>query len=175
MWQFLLHLGTIGDYDNVTLTCPPPAAGQAAAPLGFYDGTSVANAYNLLGGLSVLAVLLVVTIIYMGTRTSLGPRFVGRWYKGAIAAAIICALLAYITLSFAPTHALADSCETNPTPFPLRLPGSLIIARTLAGLVWGALAYLLFSLILTLTAGKFASGKNGFFHNRGCPWPRFVP
>jgi len=175
MWKWLLHFNTVADYNSLALTCPPPPAGQPAAPLGFYDGSSVAAAFNMLAFLSVIAVLVIVMSIYLGTRRTLGPRFVFRWYKGIAAAAIVCALLALIALALAPTHALANSCETDPNPFLIRLPGAIITSRAVVGLAWGAIAYVVFSLVLVATAGRFPSVKNGFFHNRGCPWPRFIP
>lgn len=175
MWKWLLHLGTIGDYNSVSFTCPPAASGSGGPTIGFYDGASVASAYDVLAAISVLTVLLIVLLTYLGTSKTLGPRFVFRWYWGLVLSAVGCAIVAYATLSVMPTHALADTCPTNPNPFPLRLPASLIMARAVAGIAWGALAYVLFSVVLTATIGRFASVKNGFFHNRGCPLPRFVP
>lgn len=174
MWKWLLHLGTIRDYNAVSFTCPAGATGGAAT-LGYYDGPSVASAFNALAATSFLTVLLVVLFIYLATDKALGPRFVVRWYWGLFAAAIFCAILPYAVLPVMPTHALSGTCPTNEDPFPLRLPGSLIMLRAMAGFVWGLLAYFLFSAIMTTTVGRFASAKNGFFHNRGCPLPRLVP
>lgn len=174
MWKWLLHFGTIGDYNNVSFTCPPDPSGGAAT-LGFYDGVSVASAYDILAAASIAAVLVIVLAIYMGTDKALGPRFIKRWYKGLAIAAVVCGILGYAVLSIAPTHAFGGTCPSNPAPFPLRLPASLIVWRTLAGILWGAVAYFVFSIVLTATAGRFASLKNGFFHNRGCPLPRLVP
>lgn len=175
MWKWLLHLGTIGDYNSISFTCPPSGSGGAGPTLGFYDGASVASAYDVLALASVIAVLVIVLVTYLGTSKTLGPRFVFRWYWGGAVAAIGCAVLAYTLLSIMPTHAAAGTCPSNLNPFLLRLPASLIMTRAVAGFVWGLLAYVLFSVILTATIGRFAAVRNGFFHNRGCPFPRFVP
>lgn len=174
MWKWLLHLGTIKDYAAVSFTCPADPAGGSPA-IGYYDPTSVAGAFNALAITSVITVLLIVLFAYLGTYKTLGPRFVVRWYWALVVAAVVCAILPYAVLPVMPTYALAGTCPTDPTPFPLRLPESLIMHRAIAGFVWGALAYWLISVVLTLTVGRFASVKNGFFHNRGCPHPRLVP
>ena len=68
--------------------------------------------------------------------------------------------------------ALAGSCVTNPNPFPVTLPWSEILERGASGAVWSLLAFVVLSLLLTRTIGWLPQG-GGFFHNRGCPWPRW--
>jgi hypothetical protein len=41
-------------------------------------------------------------------------------------------------------------------------------------LVWAALAFIAFSWLCTFTVGRWAALHNGFFHNRGWPWPRVL-
>jgi hypothetical protein len=54
------------------------------------------------------------------------------------------------------------------------IPASLLMDRMFAGLVWGALAFLLLSLLATRVLG-LSRLAGGFFHYRGCPWPRWNP
>jgi len=173
MPPFLIHLWAIPR--DLPLVCPPPPAGQASDPAGFYDLTTVTSAYNLAALVSFVLVLLMVALIYQATRVSLGPRFVWRWWLGLSLTALLCGAATWFVLYAAPTTALAGSCETSPDPFPIRLPSAAMLDRSVAGVVWGLLAFTVLSLIATNTIGRVASSKNGFFHNRGCPWPRFTP
>jgi hypothetical protein len=73
-----------------------------------------------------------------------------------------------------PQHALAGTCETNPLPFAATFPLETALNRSLAGFFWSALAFGVFSFLLTRAAG-WHPAAGGFFHNRGCPWPRINP
>jgi hypothetical protein len=50
----------------------------------------------------------------------------------------------------------------------------LALNRALAGVFWSAMAFALSSFLLTRAAG-WHPAAGGFFHNRGCPWPRINP
>jgi len=173
MPPFLIHLWAVPR--DIALTCPPPPAGQASDPSGFYDPTTVSSAFSAAAIASFISVLVMLIVIYQFTRVSLGPRFVWRWWIGLFATALLCGAVTALILHAAPTTALAGSCETSPDAFSIRLPNDVILDRSLAGVVWGLLAFTLFSLVTTATVGRVPASKNGFFHNRGCPWPRFVP
>jgi hypothetical protein len=174
MWKYLLHLWAKPPLD-LPLTCPAPAAGQPPDLSGAFDPDSVVAAFQNVSIVSALIVLLLVLACYQMTRSSLGRTFVIRWWVFVGFAAGLCALAAFALLTLAPTRALEGSCDTNPTAFVAALPGSIVLARSIAGLVWAFPAFAIMSLILTQTAGRFPSLRNGFFHNRGCPWPRFLP
>lgn len=175
MWQFLLHLWESPPVD-LRLTCPAPATGQSANAQGFYDYTSVAATFNLAAIVSVIVVLLGVVICYQWTRGSLGGRFVKRWWIALALTGVFCFVAAWSVLATFPTTALANSCASNPDAFAARLPTALILNRAFAGLVWGWTAYVLLSLVATATIGRLLPHRsNGFFHYRGCPWPRVLP
>src|SRR5207253_1481357 len=174
MWQSLLHLWLVPPTDLV-LACPEPAAGQPADPQGFYDYVTVNAAFNLAAVVSAIIVVLGVIICYQMFRGSLGERFVKRWWIGLVVTGIVCLAAVWVALATYHTTALANSCTTNPTAFAIKLPTSIVINRALVGLVWGMLVFAILSLLATLTLGKIPHRANGFFHNRGCPWPRFQP
>jgi hypothetical protein len=111
---------------------------------------------------------------YFATTGSLSPRFVKRWWIFLAIAAVACFATAAIVLRGYPTHAMLGSCTTNPTGFAKNLPWDRVWLRAVAGLVWGALAFGLLSIVLTRTVGRW-HGAKGLFHFRGCPLPRFLP
>lgn len=173
MWQYLLHLWATPPV-SLELTCPPPPDGQTANPVGFYDDVSVANAYMMASMEAAAIVLLLVLACYLWTRQAGGPRFAKRWLLFLAGAIVFSGVVSWVSLTYAPVTALAGSCETNPDAFRVALPAARVLQRALAGLVWGGLAFFLLSLLLTRTVGRFASLRNGFFHNRGIPWPRII-
>lgn len=175
MWQSLLHLWGGPPPDLQLLSCPAPAAGQQPDPQGFYDMATVSGAFNATAIASAVLVILAVVVCYQVTRASLGSRFVKRWWIGVGIVAVLCFAAAWLILAKYPTAAAAGTCSTDPNPFRVALPGELVFRRAVVGLVWGPLAYIVVSLLLTATVGRFASKNNGFFHSRGCPAPRFIP
>jgi hypothetical protein len=151
---------------NVALTpCPPPAPGDPIDPGGFYDPTGVASAYHAAGWTTVGLLLLLVLACYLWNSTSLGPRFVRRWWLFAGAAVLFSALVGGLVIALWPTRALAGSCETLPNAFALN--------RAVAGLLWGLILFPLISVFLAQVVGRVPRASNGFFHNRGCPLPRW--
>jgi hypothetical protein len=173
MENYFLHLWSPPP-ETLQLTCPAPPPGAAPDPVGFFDPASVQAAYSLAGYVSVGLVVLLVLATYFLTTGSLSPRFVKRWWIFLSAAAVACFAAAFVILRGYPTHAMLGSCTTNPTAFAEQLPMDLVWLRSLAGLVWGALAFGLLSIVLTRTVGRW-HGARGLFHFRGCPVPRFLP
>lgn len=159
---------------DVALQCPPPVAGEPADPSGVFDPDTVREAFRAAGLTSLLVVLLLVLACYLFTRTSTGPRFSKRWVGFAATAGALAFAVPIAVLRAWPTHALAETCETNPEQFLAKLPWDLILTRGVAGLIWGLLAFLLISVMLTRALGRY-SWMGGFFHNRGTPWPRLIP
>lgn len=160
---------------NVSLTCPPPAPGDPPALNGFFDPVPIEAAYQWTAVATAVLVLLAVLACYLLDRRSLSRAFVRRWWLVLAAASLVGALVPLMMLyAVVPQHALADSCETNPLPFAAAYPLGLALSRALAGLVWSALAFGVFSFLLTRAAG-WHPASGGFFHNRGCPWPRINP
>jgi hypothetical protein len=174
MWQFLLHLWSPPPA-NVYLECPPPAPGEAFDPAGFFDPASVAAAYQWTALATALLVVLAVLACYLLDQRSLSRAFVRRWWIVLATASVIGALVPLAMLYFVvPQHALQGTCETNPLPFAAVFPLGLALNRALAGFAWSALAFGVVSFLLTRAAG-WHPASGGFFHNRGCPWPRFNP
>lgn len=174
MWQYLLHLWAAPPAD-VELACPPPAPGDPPDLNGFFDPLPVATAYQWAAVATALLVLAAVLACYLTDRRSLSRAFVRRWWVFLGVASVIGAVVPLAMLYFAvPQHALAGTCDTNPLPFAATYPLDLALSRSLAGLGWGGLAFGVFSFLLTRAAGWHPS-SGGFFHNRGCPWPRINP
>lgn len=170
MPDFFWHLWA-GPPTNLSLACPPGAPG-APATSGFYDPDTVRAAYEMASWATLVAVVGLVLICYLATRTSLGPKFVHRWWLFGVLTAAAGFVVSLLVLRGWDTRALANSCPTNPTPFLATLPWSEILQRGLAGLVWALIAYVLLSAAATWTVGWLPL-SGGFFHNRGCPVPRF--
>lgn len=174
MWQSVLHLWASPPV-NVPLVCPPPVPGQPVAVGGFFDPAPVAAAYQWTAIATTVLVLLAVLACYLLDRRSLSRAFVQRWWMMLIITSILGAIVPLVMLfGIVPQHAFAGSCETNPLAFGADYPAALALSRAAAGLVWSALAFAVFSFLLTRAAG-WHPASGGVFHNRGCPWPRINP
>jgi hypothetical protein len=158
---------------NLALACPPPAPGETRDPTGFFDPASVSAAFQAAGWVTAGLVVALVVVCYLANSTTVGPRFVRRWWMFGIATVFVAALAGGAVVALWPTHALASSCETLPTAFARHLPLNVVLNRAFAGLLWGAVLYFLVSALLAWTVGLVPSAGNGFFHNRGCPVPRW--
>jgi hypothetical protein len=174
MWQSLLHLWAPPPRD-VELVCPAPAPGESPDLHGFFDPGPIAAAYQWTALATALLVLLAVLACYLLDRRSLSRAFVRRWWMVLGAASVVGALVPLVMLyAVVPQHALAGTCETNPLPFAAAFPLGPALSRAVAGFAWSALAFGLFSFLLTRAAG-WHPAAGGLFHNRGCPWPRINP
>lgn len=167
----LLHLG-YGPPIDISIPCPPAASGQTTNPAGDFDFTTVKAAFDTAGITSLALVIVIVVFCYMVTRLTIGPRFKVRFWLALGAAAITCAVTAFAVLHWYPTAARVNSCQSNPTSFAWPLPMNVVLIRAAVGMVWGGIAFLFFSWLLTFSFGRFPADGNGFFHNRGWPWPR---
>ncbi|WP_420128167.1 hypothetical protein [Longimicrobium sp.] len=174
MWQSLLHLWA-SPPANVKLTCPLPAPGDPPDLNGFFDPAPVNAAYGWTALATGLLVLLAVLACYLLDRRSLSRAFVLRWWLVLAIASVVGALVPLVMLYVVvPQHALVRTCDTFPLAFSETYPVGLALSRALAGLVWSALAFGVFSFVLTRATG-WHPASGGFFHNRGCPWPRINP
>jgi len=173
MWNWLLHLWAPPPTGAV-VDCPAPLPGDPRDPGGLYNLAELNSLWARIGIVSVVAVLVLLLACYLLPRASLSPRFVMRWWLTLAASAVLCALIPLALGLTADMHARAGSCSTRPAAFPVDLPASLLMDRMFAGLVWGALAFLLLSLLATQVLG-LSRLAGGFFHYRGCPWPRWNP
>jgi hypothetical protein len=160
---------------DLTLVCPAAAAGQNTNPFGTYDPASVASAVAATTAIWAVLIVALAVACYQSKRMSLGPSFVKRWWLFLAASAAIGALAGFAVLTLWPTIALAASCQSDPSAFQISLPGSFVSGRTVSAGLYGALLFIVLSVLLTQTVGRIAKPWNGFFHNRGCPWPRIVP
>lgn len=173
MVEYLLHLWAPPPRD-LPLSCPPPADGQPADPSGFFDTSTVQAAFDATWVASLLAILVLLLTCYLATSQSTGRSFGVRWIICVGISVVLGFLVPFVALTLYPTHALAGSCGTNPEPFALSLPAWLVLARSVAGAVWGPVAFLALSLVATKTVG-LSEKAGGFFHNRGVPHPWFFP
>lgn len=171
--DYVLHFWSPPPTD-LSLSCPAPADGQPADPLGFYDNVTVRAAFDGVWVVSSIVIVLAILACYLMASQSTGRAFGRRWLLFLAVTVILGGLVPAGLLSFATTTALAGSCETNPEPFALSLPPSLIVARTIVGMVWMPVWFAVLSFLLTRTVGQSSKGS-GFFHNRGIPYPWFLP
>lgn len=128
----------------------------------------------MMAGVSILLVVALLLGCYLLPRASLNPGFVSRWWITFAVSGVLCLLVPLAVGLYSPVHARAGSCSTRPAAFAAEIPVELLLPRMLAGLVWGLLAFALVSLLATRLLGRW-SGAGGFFHYRGCPWPRWNP
>ena len=169
--RYLWHLW--GAPREVSLTCPV-IAGMAEDPTGFFDNATVDAALALTGWVSLAAMVVLVVLCYNATSYTTGPWFERRWAKTIVVSAILAFLIPLVVLLLSKTRAAAGTCETDLSPFLSVLPLDFILLRASVGLLWGPIVFVIASLILTQTVGR-AKWGGGFFHNRGCPWPRLFP
>lgn len=171
--DYLVHLWAVPPV-GLQLPCPAAAAGQTTNLFGSFDDNSVRAAFATAGAWSAIVVAAMIFGCYFLTRKSSGPGFDKRWVVFGLFASALCFVVAYGALHFAHTTAMAQSCESNPSAFAWPLPAGVVMSRAIAGLVWGALAFFVLSIVMTAVAGWYPSMRNGFYHNRGTPWPRLL-
>jgi hypothetical protein len=169
--EYLKHLFATTPVD-VSIVCPVVDGQQD--PQGFIAQSYVNTAWSLTFWLSLLAVLGLVFACYHLTRMTTGPGFSRRWTIFLPITAVTTALVALIVLKSMRFMAAELTCDTAPDPFKVGLPANVVWMRVFAGMIWGALAFVVFSVIFTKTLGR-VRWNTGFFHNRGTPLPRFLP
>jgi hypothetical protein len=172
--QYILHLWSIPPV-GLTLACPAAPVGQTTNPTGLFDDAAVHAAFTSAAMWSAVVIAVLIPVCYLATRKASGPKFDRRWLYSMISAGVTCALVSYAVLAFAPTTAAANTCESNPNAFLVSLPSGVVMRRTIAGLVWGLLAFVVGSFLGTRIFGWYPSLRNGFYHSRGTPWPRMSP
>ncbi len=173
MLLWLLHLWAQPPV-GVRLVCPPPRAGEQPDPAGLYDAAEIAARWQMMAGVSAAVVVALLLGCYLLPRASLNRGFVVRWWGTLAVSGVLCLLAPLVVGMSSPVHARAGSCSTRPAAFLVDLPFDLLLPRMVAGLVWGLLAFAIASWLATLLLGRW-SGAGGFFHYRGCPWPRWNP
>jgi hypothetical protein len=159
---------------TVTITCPAGLPGSPPAGTGFIDPASLAAAYRENAFAWTAMLLVLVLACYLTAPASLNRGFVLKWWLYWGAAMLLGALIPLVVLSLAPLHALAGSCSTNPLPFAAHLSFGQILPSMEAWALWSLAAFPLLSWLLTRLAG-WHPAAGGFFHYRGCPWPRWNP
>ncbi|MFL5386457.1 MAG: hypothetical protein ACJ8GN_28390 [Longimicrobiaceae bacterium] len=177
MWRYLLHLWALPPIDARIEPCPPPRAGEAPDPFGFYDALRVQDVWSTIFWISLIGTLVIVLACYLVPRASLSARFVKGWYACLVGTMLFCFAVPYVVGMLSPVTARAGSCTTRPAAYLIpHLPFDLLFPRMLAGALWGLVAYIVFSVFFTQILARGAGPvAGGFFHYRGCPWPRWNP
>jgi hypothetical protein len=173
MLLWLLHLWALPPV-GARLACPPPRADEPPDPGGLFNAAEIAARWQMMAGVSIVVVGALLLGCYLLPRASLNRAFVVRWWATVGLSGMLCLAVPLAVGLYAPVHARAGSCSTRPAAFAAEIPIELLLPRMIAGLVWGVLAFALLSLLATWMAGRW-SGAGGFFHYRGCPWPRWNP
>jgi hypothetical protein len=171
--NWLLHLWAQAPL-GIRVKCPAPLPGEPADPGGTYDPLQLGALWNSIAITSLIVVLALVLGCYLLPRASLGPRFVRAWWLGLAGSAAACFLIPLAVGLTTEIRMYAGSCTTRPAAYPVELSASLLTDRMFAGLLWGMLAFAVLSLAGTQLLGR-SRLAGGFFHNRGCPWPRWNP
>lgn len=170
--QTLVHVWRVTK--SVTITCPPGLPGAGPPGSGFIDPHALTAAYRESGIAWGATILALVLACYLTGSASLNRGFVVKWWLYWLAAVVLGALVPLAVLSTAPLHALAGSCATLPTAFAVRLAFGQILPTMELAALWSLVAFPILSLLLTVLAGWHPASR-GFFHYRGCPWPRWNP
>lgn len=174
MWRYFWHLWALPPID-AHLVCPPPRADEAVDPFGFYDAVRVHDVWSSIAWASAIGTLVIFLACYLLPRASLSARFVKGWYACLAGTMLFCFAAPYVVGMLTPVTARAGSCTTRPAAFLVpHLPFDLLFPRMVAGALWGLVAFTVLSLVVTrlMARGPVAGG---FFHYRGCPWPRWNP
>jgi hypothetical protein len=173
MLLWLLHLWAQPPV-GARLECPPPRVGDSYDPGGLYNAAEIAARWQVMAFASIALVVALLLGCYLLPRASLNRGFVVRWWATAGLSGVLCLLVPLAVGMYSPVHARAGSCSTRPAAFEAPIPFDLLLPRMLAGSMWGLLAFAAASLLATWALGRW-SGAGGFFHYRGCPWPRWNP
>ncbi|HEX8361781.1 MAG TPA: hypothetical protein VF613_16810 [Longimicrobium sp.] len=173
MLHWLLHLWAQPPV-GARLECPPPLADDPPDPGGLYNAAEIAARWQMMALVSIALVVLLLLGCYLLPRASLNRGFVVRWWGTLGLAGVLCLFVPLAVGGYAPVHARPGSCSTRPAAFPVEIPVDLLFPRMIAGFMWGLLAFAIVSLLATRLLGRW-SGAGGFFHYRGCPWPRWNP
>ena len=156
------------------LACPAPPAGDPHDPGGLFNAAEIAARWQVMAGVSMALVGALLLGCYLLPRASLNRAFVVRWWATVVLSGVLCLIVPLAVGRYAPVHARAGSCSTRPAAFAAELPFDLLLPRMAVGFLWGVLAFALASLLATWLVGRWP-GAGGFFHYRGCPWPRWNP
>lgn len=173
MWEFLLHLWAGPPVDAI-IPCPAPIPGEPIDPGGLYDAAELTAVWGYMAAASAAAVLLALLVCYLAAGGSLRRSFVLRWYGTLAGVIAACALLPLLIGKVIDVQSRGGSCTTRVATFAVDIPLDLLWQRMFAGALWGGIAFVLLSLVFTQLLGR-TPAAGGFFHHRGCPWPRFNP
>jgi hypothetical protein len=171
MLQSVLHPWTP---PTLTLACPPPAPGNPASGPGFFDPRSLEGPFHTAWFAWIALVLAMVAACYLTSNASLNRGFVMKWHLFWLLSIFLGSVVPLVVLALSHPTALAGSCSTDPDAFAAALElGQIVPVMEIAAL-WSFVAFPLLSVIATTLAGRHPAA-GGFFHYRGCPWPRWNP
>jgi len=154
--------------------CPPLPPGVSGTTTGQISPGSLSGSYHLAGALWFAAMLVLVLACYLTARSSLNRTFVLKWYTFWVGAVILGAAIPLAVLSFAHPTLIPGTCSAIRTAIGTSLAFEQILPTMLAAAGWAFAAFPALSLLLTWVAG-WHPASGGFFHYRGCPWPRWNP
>jgi len=157
---------------TISTTCP--ALPGKTGVIGYIATESVEAAYRLNALAWAAAVLALVLACYLTATASLDRGFVVKWWMYWGAAIVLGFLIPLVVLSFAPLKLLSGSCGGLKGSFPVHMSFTQIFPSMVAWALWALAAFPLLSWLFTRLAGWHPASR-GFFHYRGCPWPRWNP
>jgi len=155
---------------SISVNCPGGFSGKS----GYVLRKSVEAAYHLNALAWVVAIVLLVLACYLTAQASLDRGFVVKWWMYWAAAVLVGFLLPLAVLSLAPLKLAAGSCGAARAGMPVHMSFTQIFPSMVAWAIWALAAFPLLSWLFTRLAGWHPASR-GFFHYRGCPWPRWNP
>ncbi len=171
MLEFLRNLlGSVPS--DIAVVCPDTGA------TGYIATQDLIRAWNLTVVVSMIAVAFLVVWCYSATKTTTGPQFSVRWLWTAVAASGLSAVVTFVILKAYPFTIDQATCgngaEVLGQVSRQALPGDYFFPAIAVRFVWGIFAFVALSSALTATIGR-RPWAGGFFHNRGVPFPKFLP
>ncbi len=156
---------------SIGVNCPGGYAGKSK---GFILRESVEAAYHLNAFAWAAAIVVLVLACYLTASASLDRGFVVKWWMYWAAAVLVGFLLPLAVLSLVPLKLAAGSCGALRAGMPVHMSLIQILPSMVAWAIWAFAAFPLLSWLFTRLAGWHPASR-GFFHYRGCPWPRWNP
>lgn len=169
MLQTLTHAWKVTG--TISVRCPRGLPGKE---IGYIATESVEAAYRLNALIWAAVIVAVVLACYLTASASLNRSFVVKWWMYWAAAVFLGLLVPLVVLSVAPLKLVSGSCGAYRAGMPVHMSFTQIFPSMEIWAIWALAAFPLLSLLFTRIAGWHPASR-GFFHYRGCPWPRWNP
>lgn len=169
MLQSVIHAWKVTG--SISVNCPGGLPGKS---VGYIAKASVEAAYRLNALVWAVVIVALVLACYLTASASLNRGFVVKWWVYWAGAVFLGLVIPLVVLSLAPLKLASGSCGALRAGMPVHMSLTQIFPSMLIWAIWALAAFPILSLLLTRLAGWHPASR-GFFHYRGCPWPRWNP